>query len=205
MSPFFESETWEQIHARLLQDDPVASSDLARACLEPLRNALQRRFPRCDPDLVQQAVHDAYLEIIRKPHLFNPQRGSLRGYLLRAAACDLANALRREARHHCRHISVELPAVAGNLLGREDEPSFSLCLAEARQQAEQRAARAGLSPQEARCWSLMQEGQYRNEVFAAVLGLEDLHPDEQIREVKRTKDRIKIRLKRAGEECDDCT
>src|SRR5262245_56342942 len=123
---------WDQLHARLCQGDPVAQSDLAVACLEPLQQRLRHRFPRGDPDLLLQAAHDAVLELIRKPQRFDPQRGSLEAYLFRAAARNLMNAWRAEARHNHLHFSVELGPDPGNLPGREEEPCFTLCLAEAR-------------------------------------------------------------------------
>jgi len=204
MPPFLLPNTWEQIHARLRDGDPVAQSDLAVACLEPLLDRLRLRYPRCDPDLLLQAAHDAVLELIRKPYLFDPQKGSLAAYLFRAAVCDLKNTWRDEARHKPPALFVELDPEFGNYPGREDEPGFSLCLAEARQQAEEHEARAGLSPLETRCLRLMRQGERRTEAFIVALGLEGLSPGEQREEVERIKDRIKVRLKRAEEEHNDC-
>jgi hypothetical protein len=45
---------------------------------------------------------------------------------------------------------------------------------------------------------LMREGEKRTVVFADAAGFSDLPPEEQAREVKRVKDRIKKRIQRAG-------
>jgi hypothetical protein len=44
----------------------------------------------------------------------------------------------------------------------------------------------------------MQQGEWRNSVFAVILGVTHLSAGEQRREVKRVKDRLKKRMKRAG-------
>jgi RNA polymerase sigma-70 factor (ECF subfamily) len=50
---------------------------------------------------------------------------------------------------------------------------------------------------EQRCWEQMQQGERRHSVFAVILGVTHLPENEQRREVKRMKDRLKKRKQRA--------
>jgi RNA polymerase sigma factor (sigma-70 family) len=192
------------LHGRLLASDPVAPSELARAYVPHLCVHLAARFPGIDPDLRQEAAHEAVVTLAMKPESFDPRRGSdLAAYLRRAAECDLKNRLRRERRHrHCGLEAVEQSPRAGKYLGQGDEPLLRLVRTEQCQEAEAilAAVRARLSEPERRALDLMLDGEKRTEAFAAVLGLSDRPRAEQERAVKRVKDRIKKRIERAGGE-----
>jgi hypothetical protein len=128
----------------------------------------------------------------------------LDAYLRMAATGDLRNLLRRERRHH-RHRrdweSVEHSPEPWKYLGREDDPALRLCIAEAHAEVRARVpARvwAGLSAVERPALELLLQGEHRTEVFARACGLAHLPRAEQEREVKRLKDRVKARVKRAG-------
>jgi hypothetical protein len=57
-------------------------------------------------------------------------------------------------------------------------------------------ARHGLSEAEARALDLLIDGQRKTALFAEALGISDLPEAEQKIQVKRVKDKLKIRLKR---------
>jgi hypothetical protein len=79
--------------------------------------------------------------------------------------------------------------------------TLRLCIAEAEAEARARvpaAVWAALSEVERRALELLLQGERRNEVFAQECGLAHLPKAERDREVKRLKDRVKARVKRAG-------
>ena len=59
-----------------------------------------------------------------------------------------------------------------------------------------------LPPEEKRVLPLMQDGERHTSAYAEVLGITQLSPLEQAREVKRVKDRLKKRLERWRENRD---
>lgn len=184
------------IHRRLCGHDPTATADFAAAFLDPLASYLRATYPFVDEHARLTAAEDAILSVIRNPGVYDPTRcdGNLPAFLRMAACGDLANARARERRHHEKRSEdcVELVPDDGNDFeeeGADDCPSFN--------DPDLLNAIAQLSGPERRVLDLMRDGERRTEVFAAALGLGDQSPDEQRREVKRTKDRIVKRLRRA--------
>jgi hypothetical protein len=112
-----------------------------------------------------------------------------------AARRDLANVRAKERRHYRKREvrdCVELAAPGGNSLADADFPSFD--------DPDIAPLVAALPDVERRVLDLMRTGERRTEAFAAVLGLGGRPEDEQQREVKRVKDRVKKRLKRGRTE-----
>jgi RNA polymerase sigma-70 factor (ECF subfamily) len=192
-----------RLHLLLVEGTLDAPADACRAYLGPLLRWLGTRAPKVDHDLRQTAVHEALMNYVMRPTSYDPRRGSLAHFLRMAAHRDLLNLLRREARHH-RHRSdwkfVEDGVQGGNLSGREEEPLMHLQRREAAEhwQGFLQCFAARCAPEERCVLELMLAGESRTEVIAAALGRGDLPPGEQEREVKRIKDRLKVRLKREG-------
>src|SRR5437667_7528373 len=88
----------QTLYRRLLESDPTAPNDLAEALLEPLMLWLSERHRHTHPDLIAQAADDALLNLFRKPSSYDPEKGSLEGYLRMSAEGDLRNLLARERR-----------------------------------------------------------------------------------------------------------
>ena len=192
-------DEWPDLYRRLAAGDPVAPPALARAYIVHLSDYLAAKYPAADPHLREQAVDDALIALIKNPQSYKPERGlSLTGFLRMSARGDLRNLLRGERRHwEKRHDleSVELHLVDGNTSGRDGDEVSPLgghpALA---------GVRAGLTEPERRVLDLMCRDERRTAAYAAVLGLSDLPAGEQAKAVKRVKDRIKKRLRRAGGE-----
>src|SRR5262249_3709333 len=117
-------------------------------------------------------------------------------YLRRSALGDLRNRRSRERKHHRLRVAMEEVADrpdAWKYLGREDDleggPAGAL----------DELARH-LDERERKVVGLMRAGVRGTAAFGRVLGLTGLPPEEQARAVKRVKDRIKKRLRRAGGE-----
>ncbi len=181
---------------RLCDGDPVAQTDFITAVLDPLVSHLRRRRPDADEHACITAAEDAVLDLIRKPTIYNPAGRTLIGFLRMSAEGDLLNALKKEAKHHRNRDSAECVEFApddGNTSAEEladDLPSFDDPII--------RAAIDSFTATERAVLELMLAGEKATTAFAAALEIGELSSDEQAREVKRVKDRIKMRLQRAG-------
>jgi DNA-directed RNA polymerase specialized sigma24 family protein len=192
--PWPDAEVGSDLLRRLRDGDPVAPSDFAAAYLDPLIAFLRATQRGVHEHALVTAAEDAVLSILRCPTVYVPSRSDLPTYLRMSALGDLRNLLERESRHHRQREDrdcVELPAEGGNDFPEDELPSFDHpALAE---------VVAALAPVERQVFELMRSGERKTEAFAEVLGLDDRPTDVQAREVKRAKDRIKVRLKRAVE------
>jgi hypothetical protein len=184
------------LHRRLCDENGsrTATAEFADRYFPFLRGWLAERNSGIDPHLCDEAAGQALVSLFKNPHAYKPRRGGLTAYLKMAAQGDLINLLQREARHHRGRVPwecVELEAAAGNYLGRdEDEPGAADALLA--------DVLAGMTAEERRVFDLMRQGERRTPAFAEVLGLGGRPAEEQEKEVKKVKDRIKARLKRAG-------
>jgi hypothetical protein len=172
----------------LLDGDPVAPTLLIETYQDYLIDWLRLYAPWASEDDRLAAADEALFDFIRAPEAFDPARRSLGPYLGRAAQCDLLNLLAREARHHRLRIA---------LADVEDRPDAGKYFGEG--PAEELDRLAGLlSEKERQVFGLMRAGVRETEAYVLVLGLTDLPPAEQARAVKRVKERIVKRLRRAG-------
>lgn len=191
-----------RLYRRLLERDPVAPADFAVAFLKPLMAWLRRTNRAVDPVACEEAAGEAIVCFLNDPTKFDPQCLGVEAFLRMAAQRDLQNLLRKERRHQKNRRDwnvVERASPDGKYLGREDDPSLPLQIVEARQQQALPAAqRKQLTDVEQRFWEQMQQGERRHSVFAVILGNTHLPEDEQRRQVKRVKDRLKKRQERAG-------
>lgn len=197
------------LYQRLRDGDPLAPSDLAVAYLDDLADWLGARNPGADPHACQTAAEDALLSLMKNPASYKPELRGLTGYLRMAATGDLRNLLKSERRHTLRSTSfeaVELSGEAGKLTQEDADPAVIAERREAEQPASvgmpvlPAAVQATFTPEEQQVRELMWRREYKSAVYAAVLHIADRPVEEQQQEVKRVKDRIKKRLKRAGVE-----
>lgn len=193
-----------EIHHRLIAGDPVAPSDLADAYLDVLVIWLVRTNIWIDPHLCQEAAEDAILALIKNPRSYQIDRAALATYLRMSALGDLRNILKREQRHTLRLVSLEDVELSFDVRNRVWEDDNTAAAAELEEEIERREATrqrelaiAGITPEDERVMMLMQQGERETSKFAQVLGISHLAPDFQRRAVKRAKDRLKKRLKRA--------
>jgi RNA polymerase sigma-70 factor (ECF subfamily) len=196
------SDSWpdtdeiDRLFRCLCNGDPLALTDFITAVLDPLANHLRRWRSGADDHLYITVAEDAVLALVRKPAIYDPAKRGLIGFLCMSAQGDLLNALRKEQKHHTNresHECVELAPDHGNTSAAElaDElPSFD--------DPHVATEIASFTPTERAAFELMRAGERATAAFAAVLGIGHLSEDEQRREVKRVKDRIIVRLKRAG-------
>jgi RNA polymerase sigma-70 factor (ECF subfamily) len=192
------------LHQRLLARDPTAANDLAIAYLEALIAWLGETERGAPDDLRIEAAEDAILALIRNPASYSPERQTLDVYLRMSARGDLRNRLRKELRHRTGRTAlsnVELSPEAGKYLGRTNDPSLPLRLAEEKQSIADGvppSVNQRLSETDRRALDLILQKERRTSVFAELYGLQQLPAKEQFHEVKKHKDRLKKVLKRAG-------
>ncbi len=175
---------------RRLVADPDGAAEFAEAVLTPLTASLAGRHRRADPDEVSAAAGDAVLAVLKRPAAYDPARLPLAKFLLLVAKRRLFSRFDADRKHHAGRIPwdcVELDA-AGRNGGDDDSPGLDV--------AELAAVVAQFSDGERRVWQLMREGERRTALFADALGIAG-DPDAAA-VVKRAKDRILARLKRAA-------
>jgi hypothetical protein len=191
------------LHGRLVSGDPTAPNDLAELFLTPLVDWLQERNPKVSSDFILQAVEDALLNLIHHPSTYKPEKKlSLEKYLRMSAQGDLRNTLAKVRRSRAPEVSwniVELSDQHGKYLGKEDDPSLPLQVAEEAEELRQSipaTIREGLTEAELQVLDLMLQGERRTSRLAEAYGIADLDPAKWAREIKRVKDKLKKRLER---------
>lgn len=204
----FSAEEARALYERLLAEDPTAPSDLAVTYLDRLTTWLIAHNPRVHPNDCATAAGDAILALIKNPRTYKPERQTLEVYLRMSASGDLRNLLGAERRHREHRADWQAvehsPVVRKYLEDTEADPAHILeqredeALMAVTSPSVAASLRAGLTPEEARVIELMQRQERKTALYAAALGISELAFKEQQREVKRVKDRLKKRLKRAG-------
>ncbi len=146
-----------------------------------------------DPHYPRTAATDAILELIEQPDRYDPTRLPLFKYLRMAARRDLLNLWERERKHQTGRDPgdpVELLASVGKVEQEapdllDNHPALTVAIAE-------------LAKEDQAVLALMRQGERATTMFAVALSLGERPPAELAAEVKRAKDRIIARLKRAG-------
>jgi DNA-directed RNA polymerase specialized sigma24 family protein len=124
--------------------------------------------------------------------MYDPTRASLPTFLRLIARRDLCNLLVQEKRHQRGRMPWN--HVEHSLLARNEEQNDMLWS----DYPNLLNVIAAFDDTDRQVFELMKDGERRTAVFAAALGLTDKPADEQIAMVKRAKDRIMARLRRAG-------
>jgi RNA polymerase sigma-70 factor (ECF subfamily) len=177
---------------RRLLADPTAGGAFFTLVVRPLAHALLAWRPPTDPDAAETAATDAILALLKHPERYDPTRLRLPAYMRMIARRRLINLFASEARRQSGRIPWD--AVELDTPGRNGEEDDSPALAS----PDLQAVVASLTEVDRQLLELMLDGERKTAVFAAVLGITDRPVDEREREVKRAKDRIKARLRRAG-------
>jgi RNA polymerase sigma factor (sigma-70 family) len=187
-------EQEQELHRRLLEWDKLAPLDLADAYYSPLLDYLRRRNLRQVPeDMLADAASETWVSLCKNPKSYDG-KGSLWAYLRMSAQRDLMNTLAKETRRR-RHIvaQVDVEQLPGNGKILTDDADM---IAEVRREILP-GVQAGLTDGERRCLELFLDGERKTARYAEVLGITDRPLADQKAEVKRVKDKLKIRIKRA--------
>jgi RNA polymerase sigma-70 factor (ECF subfamily) len=197
------SETQIQIvYQRLLAQEPDAPSDFIELLLDPLIETLGNRFPNESyAELVPDVVIDALLKFVQTPHLYQPTKATLWNYLWIDVQGDMKNALKKNTRRQQKEVIFD--PVAHDLpdgnINIEEEVMQKIEVTSLLEQNILKQFQQEISdPRDWQVLLLMVNGERHTSAFAPLLNIETLPMSEQRALVKRTKDRLRQRLKRYG-------
>lgn len=194
-----------QLHADLLAGSKTASSRICENYLAPVVSFLKARY-RHEPDshLLEDAAITALMNYLQRPSTYNPEAKPLFAFLKMAADKDFLNLLKSETRR-TSHFAEPPRNVADPYDDAERESEFS----NGRTTEDEVIEIIGLDPSilaeierllpdpvEREALWMMCERERRNEPYAILLGITHLPEETQVREVKKLKDRIRVKLKR---------
>lgn len=186
------AEEGRALHAALFGADPTAPAAFANALYPPLCAYLTRAYRDVAEDVLVSIASDLILRVVQEPGCYKPEKLSVDKYFRMAAKRKLSTATERERRRRRREIALDFvaepPAARNEYLREDDAPSWS-----DPQLAAEIAAFAGY---ERIAFELLRNGVRDTGAFATALDLDPKEP-ETARAVKRIKDTIKARLRRA--------
>jgi len=187
------------LHERVVQHDPVASSDVFMTYMDRIVKILMRRLG-CDED----AAHDSAVEVIftytQQPGRYDPGKGRLFSYLLQAAKHRVADK-RRSADARSRREQRFVSAVEHDTRAPNEELEAQV---EARLAVRRLVERKYLkNERDGEALRLIVYGVRSTEQLAEAFGLSSLPKDELKRAVKRHRDRLMKVLERFGKEDSD--
>jgi RNA polymerase sigma factor (sigma-70 family) len=202
MSSIEREEYAQQLHARLLQLDPVAPAEFAEAFLDDLVRLLRARAgPGYEESLIHDAATDALIDYIQHPSKFNPRKSAILTYLTMAAYRDLLNMITKEKRRRHREIPLQVVeqtlSERNNIIEPEDQVLNGVTEAK-KAELLRMVAETFPDARDRALLELMMNGERKTTVFSEVLGIQTLTPKEQRKIVKQHKDRISKRLERLG-------
>jgi hypothetical protein len=191
----FDPAALVAIHCRLLEGDPTASADLFELLYGPLIGHAIKKHAAfgMDQDRARDLAVGVLASIVERPNLFDPQKGSLFGFLCMMVDGDAQNAGRDEANRHKKfsQFAVEVEQVRGN---------FYMTSPEIRLDAERILSEYGaeivVEAGDQEVLRLILEEGRNYEAYAVALGISHLPPKQMRAEIKRRKDRIEKRLRR---------
>lgn len=196
-----EIQLGNELHLHLVDGSPTAPSEIAELFLTPLVDQFKRVFQHVgDPHLVESIVIDALVDYFERPQQFDPQRGNLYAFFYLKVKSDILNALKPTK------LDQSILPLA-ELVELDDEQTvYGVELAEdldieqhvINQLSPVWLRLAEIIPEEKdrEIVYLMISGARETQLFAQVLGIDDLPADEQARQVKKHKDRLKKVIQR---------
>jgi hypothetical protein len=184
----------ESIHKRLLVGtDMCVSAELCELFLPLLKRALDSRFPNLyDPHLTETFAIDSLLRYLSAPEKFNPGKSNLIAYLYIDACGDLLNFLEKQRKFVELHLPFSEPEVKESTKIENVEDTLvekSVSIADS-------VILEVTDPVDLELIKLMLQRERNTDSYAEVLGILDLNKGEKFAEVKKHKDRLKVKLKR---------
>lgn len=191
-------ELLRELDERLRSGGMAVSAILAALLLPALKRRF-RRWSNLDPHVVESLIGERVAAYLFEPERYDPDKSPLLAYLWQDINGDLRNELSAQARRREREVpdspSVELfdrernPGVEEEALDAVDPFDAP---AELVQAAREEAAR--LNEQDQELVKLISEGVRETAAYAELLGIRHLPVEQQRKEVKRHKDRLKKSL-----------
>jgi RNA polymerase sigma-70 factor (ECF subfamily) len=192
-------ELGERFHARLIAGDKLVTAEISEVFFPALCESAERKFHYLsDHHIVTVAAEEAFLAYLNHPEKFDPQKGSLIGYLFLAARLNVIDRLRTSKKN-----TVGLdPSILEHMVeGPITNPETMLITEESAHFAPSSPAMRRMfsvvtDPVDHEVVKLLMEGERKTEVFAKVMGILHLPLLEQQEQVNLRKDRLKTALRR---------
>lgn len=195
------------LHQALLDGDVTAPALLAEQLLPLLGGKLRPAWSGLtDPQILESAIGFSVAKYLRNPETYDPSGRSLVNYLAMDIDGDVKNELKKRQPVAMSGEVIEQELVEVGIRERnltaEDEALDGLDPFDLPQETVAAARRqlAQLSPRDRELAQLVVDELRSYAVWADKLGITHLPLDDQVREVKRNKDRIKKKLERMGDE-----
>jgi len=185
-----------ELHSLIQKDDDVALMELFEIHGETIMIKLKSWYKSVlDEALILEAVNEAFFGYYKNPNTFNPKKGTLSRFLEVAAERDLKNILQKENRRGKKidlPEDVELQEKMWNSILSESEASDSaIVMTETYSKVEEFLQGYFLNSVDVELARLILMKERANTEFVKVLNIDSLSPQDQTKEVKRNKDRIK--------------
>lgn len=192
---------WNELHNRLISGDVIVSAEIAEYFMPFLIEKLNRVFQNIDdPHLIETAVIDTLMDYLSKPNQYDSRRGNLFSFLILKAKSDLLNFLSPKKIDQAQVDLAEIVELDNDssvygvelvdemdveeLITNNLSPIWNLLSAIIPDRTDQEIVK------------LMMDGIRETDVYAEVMGIQNLPGDERIRIVKQIKDRLKKVIQR---------
>ena len=192
---------WDELHNRLISGDVIASAEIAELFLPLLIGKLNRVFQNIDdPHLIETAVIDTLMDYLSKPNQYDPNRGNLFSFLILKAKSDLLNFLSPKKIDQVRVDLAEIVELDNDssVYGVEliDEMDVEELITNNLSPVWTHLSSIIPDRTDQEIVKLMMDGIRETDVYAEVMGIQNLPDDERSRIVKQNKDRLKKVIQR---------
>jgi hypothetical protein len=192
---------WDEFHNRLISGDVVVSAEIAEYFMPLLIERLNKKFHNIDdPHLIETAVVDALSDYLTIPKQYDPIRSNLFSYLVLKAKSDLLNYLEK------KKIDRSLMSLAEIVELEDDSSVYGIELADdidietivTNKLSPVWDLLANVIPDKTdqEIIKLMMNGVRETDIFAEVIGIQNLPDEDKSRIVKQYKDRLKKVIQR---------
>ena len=192
---------WNELNNRLISGDVIVSAEIAEYFMPLLIGKLNRVFQNIDdPHLIETAVIDTLMDYLSKPNQYDPNRGNLFSFLILKAKSDLLNFLSPKKIDQVRVDLAEIVELDNDssVYGVEliDEMDVEELITNNLSSISNRLSSIIPDRTDQEIVKLMMDGIRETDVYAEVMGIQNLPDDERSRIVKQNKDRLKKVIQR---------
>ncbi len=187
---------WGELHNRLISGDVIVSAELAEFFMPLMIGRLNRGFQNIDdPHLIETSVVDALMDYLTRPNQYDPNRSNLFSYLILKAKSDLLNYLRQNKKDQSFLNLAEIVELEedSSVYGVEliDDIDIETIVIDKLSPIWNRLLTIIPDEKDQEIVKLMMNGVRETEIYAEVIGIQNLPDEDQCRIVKQNKDRLK--------------
>lgn len=192
---------WDELHNRLLSGDVIASAEIAEYFMPLMTEKISRGFQNIDdPHLIETAVVDALMDYLTKPKQYDSNRGNLLTYLTIKAKSDLLNYLDPKKIDQSLIDRAEIVELEddSSVYGVElvDDMDIETIVINKLSPIWDRLSTIIPDKTDQEIVKLIMNGVRETDVYAEIIGIQDLPDEDRFRIVKQNKDRLKKVIQR---------